>query len=71
MTSTSFQYASEQRLFIWEEPGGTVEAKQCQLIEQAEILQEGACYAASACAAHALSLVPPRDALAPPTRAAS
>lgn len=27
MTSTSFQHASEQRLFIWEETGGTVEAK--------------------------------------------
>lgn len=42
MTSTSFQPASEQRLFIWEETGGTVEAKPCLLAEQAEVLREGA-----------------------------
>ena len=41
MTSTSFQHASEQRLFIWEESGGTVEAKPCLLIAQGKVLREG------------------------------
>lgn len=43
MTSTSFQHASEQRLFIWEESGGTVEAKPCLLIAQGNVLREGGC----------------------------
>lgn len=42
MTSTSFQHASEHRLFIWEEPSGPSEAKPCLLVERVTVLREGA-----------------------------